>query len=45
MTQSLAKTDLQILSLLQADATLSTGEVAERVNLSQSPCWRRINKL
>jgi len=45
MAHSLAKTDLQILSLLQGDATLSTGEVAERVNLSQSPCWRRINKL
>lgn len=45
MTTSLAKTDLQILSLLQADATLSTGEIAERVNLSQSPCWRRINRL
>jgi Lrp/AsnC family transcriptional regulator len=45
MTESLSRTDLQILALLQRDATLSTGEVAERVNLSQSPCWRRINKL
>jgi len=45
MTNIVGKTDLQILSLLQRDATLSTGEIAERVNLSQSPCWRRINKL
>ncbi|WP_116364867.1 Lrp/AsnC family transcriptional regulator [Parahaliea mediterranea] len=45
MPNSLAKQDLDILRLLQRDATLSTGEVAERVNLSQSPCWRRINRL
>ncbi|WP_246139784.1 Lrp/AsnC family transcriptional regulator [Parahaliea aestuarii] len=36
---------MDILRLLQRDATLSTGEIAERVNLSQSPCWRRINRL
>ncbi|GAB3289099.1 Lrp/AsnC family transcriptional regulator [Parahaliea aestuarii] len=41
----MAKQDLDILRLLQRDATLSTGEIAERVNLSQSPCWRRINRL
>ncbi|TXS89760.1 Lrp/AsnC family transcriptional regulator [Parahaliea aestuarii] len=45
MPTSLAKQDLDILRLLQRDATLSTGEIAERVNLSQSPCWRRINRL
>lgn len=45
MSKPLSRPDLQILSLLQADATLSTAEIAERVNLSQSPCWRRINKL
>jgi len=37
--------DLAILDLLQQDATLSTAAIAEQVNLSQSPCWRRISRL
>lgn len=37
--------DLEILDLLQNDATLSTADIASRVGLSQSPCWRRINLL
>lgn len=37
--------DLQILNLLQADATLSVQAIAERVNLTTSPCWRRIQQL
>ncbi|MEM1190228.1 MAG: Lrp/AsnC family transcriptional regulator [Pseudomonadota bacterium] len=37
--------DLAILDLLQRDAGLSTAAVAERVNLSQSPCWRRISRM
>jgi Lrp/AsnC family transcriptional regulator len=37
--------DLAILDLLQHDATLSTAAIAEQVNLSQSPCWRRISRL
>ncbi|TXS92160.1 Lrp/AsnC family transcriptional regulator [Parahaliea maris] len=45
MPTELAKQDLDILRLLQRDATLSSGEIAERINLSQSPCWRRINRL
>ncbi|MFV0276072.1 MAG: Lrp/AsnC family transcriptional regulator [Parahaliea sp.] len=45
MPTKLAKQDLDILRLLQRDAALSTGEIAERTNLSQSPCWRRINRL
>lgn len=36
--------DIEILKLLQADARVTTAEIAERVNLSQSPCWRRINQ-
>lgn len=39
------KTDLKILDLLQQDASLSTAQIAERVGLSQSPCWRRIQRL
>jgi Lrp/AsnC family transcriptional regulator len=38
-------TDRRILALLQADASLSVAEVAARVNLSQTPCWRRIQKM
>ena len=38
-------TDLKILSILQKDASLPVAEVAARVNLSQTPCWRRIQKL
>lgn len=41
----LTKTDIRILELMQADASLSTAEVAEKVGLSQSPCWRRIHRL
>jgi Lrp/AsnC family transcriptional regulator, cysteine-sensing transcriptional activator len=39
------RTDLKILAILQEDASLSVAEVAARVNLSQTPCWRRIQKL
>lgn len=45
MTISLDNTDRQILKWLQQDANLSASELAEKVNLSQSPCWRRINRL
>ena len=38
-------TDLKILAILQDDASSSVAEVAARVNLSQTPCWRRIQKL
>ncbi len=37
--------DRKILTQLQADATLSTAEIAERVGLSTTPCWRRIQNL
>ena len=37
--------DIKILALLQQDASLSTAELAERVGVSQSPCWRRIQRL
>jgi Lrp/AsnC family transcriptional regulator len=41
----LQKQDIKILSLLQSDAGLSTASIAEQINISQSPCWRRINKM
>ncbi len=37
--------DLKILDLLQQDASLTLAEVASQVNLSPTPCWRRISKL
>ncbi|MCH8552303.1 MAG: Lrp/AsnC family transcriptional regulator [Natronospirillum sp.] len=37
--------DRELLRLLQQDATLSVAALAERVNLSTSPCWRRIQAL
>ena len=39
------RTDLQILDALQHNGSLTTQEIADRINISQSPCWRRINKL
>lgn len=38
-------TDLKILAILQEDCSLPINEVAARVNLSQTPCWRRIQRL
>jgi len=38
-------TDAKILDLMQHDAGLSVAEIAERVGLSSSPCWRRIRRL
>ncbi len=35
----------KILRLMQRDAALSVAEIAERVGLSASPCWRRIDRL
>ena len=37
--------DLAILNLLQADASRSIADIAERVHLSQNACWRRIKRL
>jgi Lrp/AsnC family leucine-responsive transcriptional regulator len=37
--------DIRILELLQADASLSNQEIADRVGLSPSPCSRRIRLL
>ncbi len=41
----LDKTDRKILAVLQTDGRLSNQDVAERVNLSPSPCLRRIKRL
>ena len=37
--------DKEILRLLEDDATLSVNDIAERIGLSTTPCWRRIQNL
>jgi Lrp/AsnC family transcriptional regulator len=45
MPELLDAIDLKLLDLLQVDAGLSVAELAEKVGLSTSPCWRRIKRL
>ena len=33
------------MSLLQHDSSLSLAEISDKVGLSQTPCWRRIQQL
>ena len=35
----------KILDQLQRDATLSVADLADRVGLTTTPCWRRLQKL
>ncbi|MCH2494044.1 MAG: winged helix-turn-helix transcriptional regulator, partial [Gammaproteobacteria bacterium] len=37
--------DLKILNIIQGAARISNPELAERVGLSPSPCWRRVRAL
>jgi Lrp/AsnC family transcriptional regulator len=37
--------DTRILETLQRDATVSIEELASRVGLSRTPCWRRVRQL
>ena len=39
------KMDRQILRILQVDSGLSVSDIARKVGLSASPCWKRINRL
>ncbi|KGD75199.1 transcriptional regulator [Tatumella morbirosei] len=39
------KTDRKLLSLLQKDSTLSLQALADSVNLTSTPCWKRLKKL
>ena len=45
LSEPLDAVDAKILVLIQHDAGLSVAEIAERVGLSSSPCWRRIKRL
>jgi DNA-binding Lrp family transcriptional regulator len=45
LIQELDAVDARILDLIQHDASLSVAEIADRVGLSSSPCWRRIKRM
>ncbi|PTQ76003.1 Lrp/AsnC family transcriptional regulator [Celeribacter persicus] len=42
---TLDRIDRKILDQLMRDTTLPVAQLAERVGLSQTPCWKRIQKL
>jgi len=37
--------DRKIVGFLQGDATLSVAQLADKVGLSPTPCWKRVQKL
>lgn len=39
------KIDIAILDSMQQDDTLSVAQVADKVNISKTACWRRMQKL
>ena len=45
MSFELDAIDAKILDLIQQDAALSVADIADRVGLSSSPCWRRIKRM
>ena len=45
MTYKLDGYDKKILTVLQQDAGLTVSELAAKIGLSTSPCWRRLNRL
>lgn len=45
MSERLDKTDRAIIALLQQDARIPNVQLAERVNLSESACLRRVRSL
>jgi len=45
MIPEMTRTDVQILDVLQQQGRISNRELAERVGLSPSPCWRRVRAL
>jgi Lrp/AsnC family transcriptional regulator len=43
--KQLDRVDRRILAILQEDASIAVAEIGARVGLSQTPCWRRIQRL
>ena len=42
---SLSETDIAVLRAIQQDASLTTRELAEKLGMSPSTLWRRVNEL
>ena len=45
LAQDIDTIDARILDIIQRDASLSVADIADRVGLSSSPCWRRIKRM
>ncbi len=45
MTATIDGIDAKILHYIQSNAALSVADIADKVGLSSSPCWRRIKRL
>jgi Lrp/AsnC family transcriptional regulator len=45
MSAKMDAIDRKILAVLQKDASLSVAEIGNRVGLSSTPCWKRIQRL
>ena len=43
--KELDRLDREILRLIASDASLSLGEIAERIGLTSTPCWKRIRRM
>ena len=43
--KAMDRIDRQILRILQADANIPIAAIADKVGLSQTPCWKRIRRL
>jgi len=45
MPEQIDGIDAKILHLIQTNAALSVADIADKVGLSSSPCWRRIKRM
>lgn len=45
MREQIDGIDAKILHLIQTNAALSVADIADKVGLSSSPCWRRIKRM
>lgn len=45
MTTTIDDIDAKILSILQENSSMSVADIATKVGLSSSPCWRRIKRM
>ncbi len=41
----LDKTEMKILRVLQDDARITNQELADKIGMSASPCWRKVRRL